>query len=348
MAAPKPALSNALSAGRKEGALSGLDRLFGFIDHPLIWQADCLDDSPALAALPLIFWLTDEFRPQRVLTEGDAAGVAHLAFCQATGRLGLDTLCVTSAEVPEPAKDGPGRSARPGDEGVPEDGFDLIAAEIPESGGNLADLAGKLSESGALLIYGPGLSEALLAGAPAPDMQALVFGTQGPRVALWLMPGAPETLAELAALPVDSAERQAFNRFLGRQGEIHRLELQARGAGARSEPAVQEAAPPPSRHAEDVERLLAKLIELEEDRLALRQGGPGLAPEPEPETPTVASAASPGPAERLHELEAEIALLQHRMRESDRDLKAIRASTSWRITAPIRAVVRALRRLRGR
>ncbi len=348
MAAPNSALSSALSAGRTDGASSGLDRLFATIDHPLLWPARYLDSSPALAALPLIFWLTDEFRPELVLTEGDATGVAHLAFCQATERLGLDTLCVTDAKAPEQAGDAPKRAARLGEESVPEEGFDLIAAELSESGGNLAHLAGRLSDSGALMLYGSGLGEALLAGAPAPDMQALIFGTDSPRVALWLAPGAPEAVAELAALPVESPERQAFNRFLDRQGEIHRLEFQARGAGARPDPAVQEAAPPPSRHAEDVERLLAKLIELEEDRQALRQGGPGPASDPVPETIPVAAAASPGPAERLQELEAEIALLQHRMRESDRDLKAIRASTSWRITAPIRAVVLALRRFRGR
>lgn len=368
MAAAKTAPVDALSGGRTESDRAQIDGVLACLDHPLLWPADYLDASPALPALPLIFWLTETFRPERALSLGDASGVAHLAFCQAAERLALDTECLTdggadgggatAAAEAACARHGAGRSvlltagAR-----LPRD-VDLIAAELPGDGpasaARLADLTARLSDGGGLLLYGAGLNEALLAAPLAGDLRVLVFGADAPRVALCLAPGAPEVLAELAALPCDSAERRAFNAILDRLGEIHRLELQARGPGPRPAAEVQQVAPPPSRHAEDVERLLAKLIEIEDDRQALRQGRAEAAPEPPEAGPAEAAeamqateGAQAGIAERLQELEAEIAFLQHRVLERDKEIKAIRASTSWRVTAPVRVVVRLLRGLRG-
>jgi hypothetical protein len=41
--------------------------------------------------------------------------------------------------------------------------------------------------------------------------------------------------------------------------------------------------------------------------------------------------------------DAELVALRQTLRRAEADLEALRRSTSWRITAPLRAVVRALR-----
>lgn len=328
------------------------------VSHPLTWPADYLDDAASLPALPLIFWLTGTFEPEAVLTLGGQTGTAHLAFCQAADRLNLATRCCDTgcaargvaafdtARATYSAK----RSVQAEPDPDGRDDYDILALNLSgdtaRRDSDMARIAHHLTGASALLLYGPGLSEGLIAGVPAPDMNVMVFGRNAPQIALFLAPGAPSPLSELAALPLDSAERRAFDDFLDRQGRMHRLDLMARGAGARPIEATQDIAPPPSRHAQDVERLLAKLVELEEDRIALRRNRPAAAaPDPEP-APLQDAAKNVSMSDRLHDMEAEIAFLQQRRQEDERHLKAMRTSTSWRITAPLRVVVRALRRLR--
>lgn len=334
-----------------------IDRLISLVRHPLTWAADYLDDSAALPALPLIFWLTEIFRPGAVLTVGDTTGTAHLAFCQAADRLNLSTRCCTTGCAAEGvsafdqarATYGAKRSLQVGASTDETEDYAILAVNLAQDAerrdSDAARVATHVDRAGAMLLYGPGLSERLVAGVQAPDMKVMVFGRSAPQVALLLAPGAPSPLSELAALPPDSAERRAFDDFLDRQGRMHRLDLMARGAGPRPLETTRDIAPPPSRHAEDVERLLAKLLELEEDRIALRRNRPEpLVADPEP---SAVSETGDGISlsDRLHDMEAEIAFLQQRVKTGERHLKDIRASTSWRITAPLRVVVRAVRRL---
>ena len=318
----------------------GIDRLLDCIDHPLFWTAEYLDDTPALPVLPLIFWLSDVFAPTTVHTEGPGSDVAHLAFCQAGARLGLDMQVGHAGEAGDRfaearAAYGPLPAAAPGGP------VEILTVSLTERDTpSLKDLAERVSEDGALLLYGPGLTDAILADVPATDMRPLIFGAADPLVCLLLGPGAPSPLSELAALPPDSTERQAVNRLLTRMGEMHRLELAARTSG--TAPHAQPAQSP-SRHAEDIERLLAKMIEMEEDRLALRRNRPATSA-----TSGTDDVAVTALQDRLDGLEAELGISQQRTDDSERNLKAIRASTSWRITAPLRAVIRALRgRSRG-
>ncbi|MEQ8897042.1 MAG: hypothetical protein RID23_08100 [Roseovarius sp.] len=356
-----PAQQNA-SAEAATGRLSDtesprIDRLLELVSHPLTWAADYLDDSAALPALPLVFWLTDIFRPDAVLTVGGTTGTAHLAFCQAANRLNLTTRCCNgdSAATGVPAFD-TARAAYGGNRSVPIEAevnkvkdFAIIAVnlscEAARRDSDMARVAPHIDTAAALLLYGPGLSEGLVAGIKAPDRTVMVFGQSAPQMALVLAPGAASPLSQLAALPADSAERRAFDTFLDRQGRMHRLDLMARGAGPRPLETTRDIAPPPSRHSEDVERLLAKLLELEEDRITLRRNRPEpLAAEPEP---SAVSEAGDGfsLSDRLHDMEAEIAFLQQRVQQSERQLRDTLASTSWRITAPLRLAVRAVRRL---
>ncbi|QEW28252.1 hypothetical protein RIdsm_04079 [Roseovarius indicus] len=362
--AQKTASAEAISGRHSAAESPRIDKLLEVVNHPLTWAAEFLDDSASLPALPLIFWLTEEFEPQTVLTVGGTTGTAHLAFCQAAEHLGLDTLCCNAdcsaggAEAFDKAcARYAGRRRVSTVNGLDETGeVDILAVNLSQDAARrekeLAQMAARVTEAGALLLYGPGLSDSLIAGVPAPDMKVLVFGRAAPQMALFLAPGAPSPLSELAALPADSAERQAFDRFLDRQGQMHRLDLMARGAGPRPLESTRDLAPPPSRHSEDVERLLAKLLELEEDRIATRRNRPeAVTAEPEPHTPAAdlpTTGTGPDLSERVHDMEAEIAFLQQRVQDGERHLKDIRTSTSWRITAPLRVLVRAVRRIRGR
>ncbi|KZY41207.1 hypothetical protein A3731_12250 [Roseovarius sp. HI0049] len=353
------------SDGATTGRLSDtesprIDGLLELVGHPLSWAADYLDDSAALPALPLIFWLTELFRPDAVLTVGGTTGTAHLAFCQAANRLNLSTRCcnadcaATGVAAFETARSAY-KGLRPvgGEAEIGEaENFALLAANLSEDAArrdrDLSRVATHLDGAAAVLLYGPGLSEGLIAGVQPPDRTVMVFGRSAPQMALVLAPGVPSPLSELAALPADSAERRAFDTFLDRQGRMHRLDLMARGAGPRPLESTRDIAPPPSRHSEDVERLLAKLIEFEEDRIALRRNRPDpMVAEPEAATLTEAGDGI-SLSDRLHDMEAEIAFLRQRVQEGERDLRKIRASTSWRITAPLRVLVRAVRRLRRR
>ncbi|MEQ8292250.1 MAG: hypothetical protein RIA08_08595 [Roseovarius sp.] len=328
----------------------GIHRLLELVSHPLTWPASYRDDSASLPALPLIFWLTDLFRPDMVLTTGGTTGTAHRAFRQAADRLGLTTQCLDTGAAPDGTLDDAPTAEVDGD--APAGQIDILAVNLSENTArrtqDMALIADHTGHASAILLYGPGLTESLISGVPAQGMKIMVFGRSAPQMALFLAPGAPSPLSQLAALPPDSAERRAFDDFLDRQGQMHRLDLMARGAGPRAAETMQDIAPPPSRHAEDVERLLARLLELEEERSQARQD------RPETETAEPEPSASPDPdhaaglSDRLQDMEAEIAFLQQRVQDGERDLKALRSSTSWRVTAPLRVAVRALRRFRRR
>ena len=343
--APNTAVSRSFTGVEESAGSPGIEALLGCIGHPLFWMADYLDDTPALSALPLIFWLTDALAPTTAQSQGPGSGAAHLALCQAGARLGLDLRVSHAGDAGEGFTHARVRYGPIPDKSAGEP-VDILAVGLPETGASsLKDLVGQVSQDGALILFGPGLTDTLIGDVPATDMQPLTFGASAPQVVVLLGPGAPAPLSELTTLPPDSPERQAISQFVTRMGRMHRMELAARGPGVVAPQAgIQDVAPPPSRHAEDIERLLAKMIEMEEDRLALSRNRPAPTSSPTDATPD-ASTALQG---RLHDLEAEIALLQQRVREGERDLKAIRASTSWRVTAPLRSVIRALRRLSRR
>ncbi|MDM8167595.1 hypothetical protein [Roseovarius sp.] len=328
-----------------------IDGLLELVNHPLTWPATYLAESASLPALPLIFWLTEVFRPETVLTTGGTTRTAHRAFRQAADRLCLTTRCLDTGSAPDDTSDG-ARAPQADDATAQAGSIDILTVNLPQDSSrreqDISRIAAHAGRAGAILLYGPGLTESLIAGVPAAGMKIMVFGRSAPQVALYLAPGAPSPLSQLAALPPDSAERRAFDDFLDRQGQMHRLDLMARGAGPRAAETVRDIAPPPSRHAEDVERLLAKLLELEEthslaqhDRPEADAGEPDLSAPQEP-------GEGPDLSDRLQDMEAEIAFLQQRVLEGERDLKALRSSTSWRVTGPLRGVVRALRRFRRR
>ena len=320
------ALNNAAPNSEMTGA-TGLNRLLEVIDHPLFWSPTHLEDTPALDAVPLIFWLTQELTPASVHTQGPDSSVAHLAFCQAAAQLGLDMPVSHTGDLDDRfaearAPYGPLPQTKP-------EAADIVAASLPETGApSLASLTDMVAEDGALLLYGPGLTDAILADVPATDMHPLVFGAAEPQVALLLGAGAPAPLSELVAMPPDSAERRIISQFVTRMGQLNRAAL---GAG--------QSAPTPTRHAEDVERLLAKMIEMEEDRITLRRNRPAETPKPSADMTEALVALQ----DKLHEREAELAKERQRAQDSARKVQAIRASTSWRITAPLRAIVRLLR-----
>lgn len=74
----------------------------------LFWRPRFLADEPAVDHLPLLFWLVEALAPTTTLDLGCRAGVAHLAFCQAVDKLGLEARCLAvgawSEGLPDPLR----------------------------------------------------------------------------------------------------------------------------------------------------------------------------------------------------------------------------------------------------
>ncbi|MDF3917776.1 hypothetical protein P3W43_02770 [Salinicola salarius] len=64
----------------------------------MFWRPDHIEPSAWLDHLPLLFWLMEAMAPQRCVTLGARRGSPHTAFCQGTGRLGLDAECLLVAD----------------------------------------------------------------------------------------------------------------------------------------------------------------------------------------------------------------------------------------------------------
>lgn len=60
-----------------------------------------MEDSPSLAHLPLLFWVTEAIRPNIVATIGIEDAVPHFGICQVVDKLGLDSVCYGISEVAE-------------------------------------------------------------------------------------------------------------------------------------------------------------------------------------------------------------------------------------------------------
>lgn len=64
----------------------------------MFWRPDHIEPSAWLDHLPLLFWLMEAMAPQRCVTLGARRGSPHTAFCQGTGRLGLEAECLLVAD----------------------------------------------------------------------------------------------------------------------------------------------------------------------------------------------------------------------------------------------------------
>lgn len=316
-AAPRPAAAPAAGAG------------LPVLGEAVFWRAEHLGDTPFLWHLPLLFWLIEVQRPQLCVTLGPGEGTGFMAICQALERLcpgarahaaggwepGLIPEALLRAAEPHAARaqllDGDAAAAAglfaPGS-------VDLLLLDLTAAGteAGAADLLAawgpKLSGRAVLLLHGRDSDRAPSAEIqPGPGIAEIRFGTtEGLRLWLW---GAdqPAALRHLAAGPPgDGALRAAFSRL----GAAQHFEWTARqmAEGAREMAALKDSLA--ARYRE-----LAVLVRELEAR-----GGAAAPPDPD-----------------LAPLKAELLAWQQRC-------AAIEASSSWRLTAPIRALMGLLRR----
>jgi hypothetical protein len=86
---------------RTEISDDSFDSFAPLASQSLFWRARHLAASPALGALPLLFWLVENIRPRIAVTIGLADPVAHFALCQAIQKLGLDSMSFGIAQPTE-------------------------------------------------------------------------------------------------------------------------------------------------------------------------------------------------------------------------------------------------------
>ena len=240
--------------GGSSGAGTGLDILsrpslvgreraspFSLLSQALFWRPRHLAASPALGYLPLIFWLMEAARPQRIVQFGVGDGVAYMGMCQAVERLGEVSTCL-GFESPAARLPAPMRGEH--DRHYPDFSLILEADPLKEAHRfkgeiDLLILNQDLESESVLLLrqdWAPRLSRraAVLRMRPAGALfdreagalfadrgESILVGPMSPggRVMEILLYGEeqPERLRALAALhPGDAAHmavRQAFNRL---------------------------------------------------------------------------------------------------------------------------------------
>lgn len=368
----------------------------------LFWRPRFLADEPALDHLPLLFWLTEAVAPACIVDLGCRQGTAHLAFCQAVDKLGLEARCLgfgawpqgipemlrrQSAEFYEEISQllrGPAPAAPALAGGVQVDILHADLEALAEEGAAAADpealvatWAPRMTGRGVIVLQGTaslgtaGL-EALrrLAGRhPAASFD------HGRGLMLLVLGDAPaDRLARLVALQPGMPGHSTVQQIFRRLGRALRLECAVGGSAAAESapPAWPQPAQPPAASADPAElEALRQALEAEraaarslrEDQARALSGLTMAQAQAQDEIARLqaeaaelrraahsASAAS-DPSEEADRLRAEIARLQEeadRQRERadafEQHCHALQASTSWKVTAPMRRLVLMTRR----
>lgn len=363
------------------------DALAPFFRRPLAAGAG----SIWWAHAPFVHWLVHQLRPACVVELGGAASVSCAAFCQAIREEELAARCIAMDIRPDQAAaEETGLSllcaaqfggfltrlrTAPGDVGARFAGgeIDLLHLDGPAAGAGLRpafeSIRPKLSASAVVLVHGIGdagseagsLWRTLRAGRPAIALPAgaglgvLALGPQA-HPAVVALAALPE--ARLAAFRDRAAllgERWALENHVPAEAERLAREAVARNAEARRDAIRAEARA--GGLAEELARARARIQALttaagmaEEELAQARARMQALAQEVEAAEAARAAGEAASAAARTAR-EAERAHAERELARLAAEHRAVLASTSWRITGPVRRVAavipHALRR-RGR
>lgn len=330
----------------------------------LCWQPEYLAPSAALPTLPLLFWLSETLHPQVTVSLGGHQGVAHLALCQAATRLALDTRCLVQLQGPEP---GPFRTARQGyssERSAPvlagRDGFAGVATAVltvhleqrsTQAIGWMPWLQ-HLPPRGAAVFYGVGAAEVKMLEQIRPAATRLVsLGSPEVPVLLMLGPDMPPQLSELVG---DPEARDSFNGFLMAQAACLQQRAGRRPALEPDPTAPQLVVPQTLDEAkaqivqlietqvEDFE-CLAQHLQDREDAAAQNQAQQHAAWAVEQaevaRQKNIVARLDAGMADLYADTEA----LRQDLDAATAALVALHNSSSWRLTAPLRWLMRGLR-----
>jgi len=344
---------------------SELTALVALRNSSLLWQPEFLAQSAAISSLPLLFWLSETLRPQITVSLGGQQGVAHLALCQAATRLGLEGRCLVQLDGPEAERFRRVRQDRFATRSAPvlpgRDGF--LGAESALLTVNLGDGQQKnlgwmpwlqhLPPRGAAVFYGAEAAGTRILE-PMIPAGALVLPLGCPKGPISLVLGAdrPKSLAELA----ESAEAQdGLNGFLAHQEQYLQQSLERQALGGPDPTALRL---PEPQTLEDAKEQIARLIDQQAedlDCLAQHLQAQDEAAAQQQWQQEVALAVEQAEVARqrniVARLEAGIAGI-HAQTENSRQevrdmslaLQELRDSSSWRLTAPLRRVMRRIRR----
>lgn len=361
----------------------------------LFWRPRFLADEPALDHLPLLFWLVDALAPACIVDLGTRQGTAHLAFCQAVDKLGLEARCLAIGAWPQGI---PAALARQSGDFY-EDVSRLQRGAVTEAvslAGDLqidilhVDLQAVAAAADPEVLLGPWLPRMTdhgvillqgTAGLDAAGREALrrltgrwpsVTFDQGTGLTLLVVGEAPtERLARLVALQPGMPGHSTVHQIFRRLGRALRLECTADPAAATAEtdwepvpvaqPVPQTAELAELRQALEAERATNR--RLREDQARALSGLTMAQAQAQDEIARLqaeaadlrraaqsASEAS-NPSEEADRLRAEIARLQAEVDQQraradafEQHSHALQASTSWKVTAPMRRLVMMARR----
>ncbi len=313
------------------------------------WKPVHAAPSPLLGHIPFLFWLVETIRPRRTVQLGLGDGVAYLALCQAMEGLVADPLCLAfdGGTAARPAElhalhdehfaafstlvpGGFEPSALPGDAKV-----DLLVVAREARAEDLAalerELMPRLSASAAILFCADGMERETRAGVMrllGERLQVVTLdppGQEVPGMDLVLL-GTPESaiLSIAAQQPDDPAWRQT-RRALQRLGQsiaagqrVQRLEKELRTA----QRALEEARAQHEARIEDI-AVLSRAFNEETDAIL---------------------GATQQTTDKGAALENRVKQLEKQLRNVKARRDQVVASTSWKITAPLRRLMRLLRR----
>lgn len=366
----------------------------------LFWRPRFLADEPALDHLPLLFWLTEAVAPALIVDLGCRQGTAHLAFCQAVDKLGLEARCLGFGSWPDGIPEmlrrqsaefyedishlqrGPAALAGGAPVDILHADLAALAAEgVTDPAALVAAWAPRLSERGVIVLQGT-------AGLAAPALEALrqlagrhpsVSFDHGAGLVLLAAGDAPaDRVARLLALQPGTPGHSTVHQIFRRLGRALRLECAVGGSAAAETAPVHAPAPAtvwasPAVSAADPAELEALRQALETERAATRslredqaRALSGLtmaqaqaqdeiarlqAEATELRRAAQSASEASNPSEEADRLRAEIARLQaeadqQRARADafEQHAHALQASTSWKVTAPMRRLVMMTRR----
>ncbi|PCJ07325.1 MAG: hypothetical protein COB16_11620 [Rhodobacteraceae bacterium] len=333
-------------------------------DCSLCWQPEYLTPSAAVPILPLLFWLSEVLQPQVTVSLGGQEGVAHLALCQAAARLALDTRCLVQLEGPDPVRFHDARQAYSSDRSGPVlvggDGFSAVSAAVltvhlgrcPTQAIGWMPWLQHLPPRGAAVFYGAGTAEMERLEPVCPAGGTLLrLGLPDAPVLLALGSDMPKRVTEL----LGSTELQeSFNGFL-------------MGLGARLQQRVcrhlilspDPTAPllPVPQNLEEARAQITRLIEMQAEDLDCLaqhlQDQEKLATQRQLQQRAALAVEQAEVARQRNivaRLEAGVADLyvdteglRQDVHDSSTTLDALRNSSSWRLTAPLRQLMRMLR-----
>lgn len=374
----------------------------------LFWRPRFLADEPALDHLPLLFWLTEAVAPACIVDLGCRQGTAHLAFCQAVDKLGLEARCLALGAWPQGLPEmlrrqsaefyedishllrGPASAALSLAGGVQ---VDILHADLealaedqaadPEA--LVAAWAPRMTDRGVIVLQGTASlgTAGLDALRRLAGRHASASFDHGRGLMLLLVGTAPaDRVARLAALQTGMPGHSTVQQIFRRLGRALRLECAVGGSAAAETVAVHapvqaamQAAvwASPSAAAADPAELEALRQALEAERAATRSlredqaralSGLTMAQAQaqdeiarlQAEAADLRRAAqsaseASNPSEEADRLRAEIARLQAEVDQQraradafEQHSHALQASTSWKVTAPMRRLVMMARR----